>query len=83
MHITSGYFPLTEQPYLVSSSKAHIQIQNDQYTDIGFKIGDNTKPAYLILGDYYIWVDSLGKLRMHTQKPTNLDTNGVVIGAQT
>jgi hypothetical protein len=32
---------------------------------------------------YYLWVDTAGKLRIHTAVPTNQDSDGTVVGAQT
>lgn len=31
---------------------------------------------------YYLWVDSDGKLRVHTGIPTDQDSDGTVVGAQ-
>lgn len=31
---------------------------------------------------YYLWVDSTGDLRIHTAVPTNQDSDGTVVGAQ-
>ena len=31
---------------------------------------------------YYLWVDTSGKLRIHTAKPSNQDSDGTVVGAQ-
>lgn len=31
---------------------------------------------------YYLWVDTAGKLRIHTAVPTNQDSDGTVVGAQ-
>ena len=32
---------------------------------------------------YWLWVDSAGKLRIHTAAPTNQDSDGTIVGAQT
>jgi len=31
---------------------------------------------------YYLWVDNTGDLRIHTALPTNDDSDGTVVGAQ-
>jgi hypothetical protein len=31
---------------------------------------------------YYLWVDSNGKLRIHTSIPTNQDSDGTIVGTQ-
>ena len=34
------------------------------------------------LGDFFLWVDSTGDLRVATTKPTDLETGGAVVGGQ-
>ena len=38
--------------------------------------------GYLVLGNYRIWVDATGKLRLKDGIPTS-DTDGTVVGTQT
>ena len=33
-------------------------------------------------GNYYLWVDSAGRLRIHNSRPSNLDTDGTIVGTQ-
>ena len=34
------------------------------------------------LGNFFLWVDSTGDLRVATTKPTNLETGGAIVGTQ-
>lgn len=36
----------------------------------------------LELGNFFLWVDSTGDLRVATTKPTNLETGGAIVGTQ-
>jgi hypothetical protein len=49
--------------------------------------GGSEKPAIITLYDHagvphYLWVDNTGDLRIHTSKPSNEDSDGTVVGAQ-
>ena len=35
-----------------------------------------------ILTPYYLWVDTAGKLRIHTSMPTDENSDGTIVGAQ-
>lgn len=37
---------------------------------------------HLVMGDYHLWVDSTGDLRIKSGEPTS-DTDGTVVGTQT
>jgi len=51
--------------------------------DYNLKLRDGTwNTGHLMLGNYHIWVDSAGNLRIKDGAPTS-DTDGVVVGTQT
>ena len=39
-------------------------------------------PSTGVKTPYYLWVDNTGDLRIHTALPTNDDSDGTVVGAQ-
>ena len=84
VYISNTYYPLNEQCYFISPSKRAIQVMNDT-EDVEFRIGDQTKSSFLMLGNRWIWVDSSGRLRISSGivKPTDIDRDGYVVGAQT
>jgi Pectate lyase superfamily protein len=51
-------------------------------TGQSFRVDGTWNGGHLLLGNYHIWVDSSGRLRIKNGAPTS-DTDGVVVGAQT
>lgn len=43
---------------------------------------DAVDPTTGVRTTYYLWVDNTGDLRIHTSIPTNDDSDGTVVGAQ-
>jgi len=46
------------------------------------RVGIVNDSICLKIGDYYLWIDSTGDLRIKSSEPTT-DTDGIVIGTQT
>lgn len=65
-----------------SSNPGWLTTQGEMYADRRFKAGQsawNFNP--LILGVYYFWVDSSGRLRIKNGAPAS-DTDGTIVGTQ-
>lgn len=66
-----------------SSNPGWLSTQGEMYAARRFKSGQSDWNFYpLILGTYYFWVDSSGRLRIKNGAPTS-DTDGTVVGTQT
>jgi len=61
----------------------HIQGKNGVPEKPGILALDACADTTGYLTTYYLWVDTNGKLRIHTAVPTNQDGDGTVVGAQT
>lgn len=68
---------------IVMTNSAGVVIQAFGDSPSGIRVGQGTwNDRPLILGAYYIWVDSSGRLRIKSG-PASSDTDGTVVGTQT
>jgi hypothetical protein len=73
---------LNSRTATVANSSGTLELSGSG-SGLGVKVGDgawNGQP--MRLGNYYLWVDSSGRLRIDTSTPTS-DTDGTVVGTQT
>lgn len=64
----------------VNASKLNGKDENDFVDKVN--VNAVNQDACIKLGDYYLWVDSTGSLRVKSGEPTS-DTDGTVVGTQT
>lgn len=68
------------------SPKPLIDAGGKMYGDLEFPLayGDKALSGILKLGSYFVWVDTAGKMRIGTTRPTDAtwDTAGAVVGTQ-
>ena len=72
----------TENRQAVADTQAGLQNILNQLSLTIAKIQAIDLQNLLVLGGSYVWVDSSNRLRIGSVKPTDFDTEGVIVGTQ-